>query len=168
MAIAYVLIFAFAHPLALVFGAEPEEIALYVMVIRCCCFYFITVPFTVPTLDIYQTLGKVRLVSLLYVLNILVFPVITFFAGRFVGLWLIVSFSWISDLGIIAVYIIYYYARRKKLPGSIFRITDIPDKIAVPSKDRCSATITKISEAIDASEKMVSFCNSKGMSLKTS
>lgn len=168
MAIAYVLIFAFAHPLALVFGAELEKIGTYVMVIRFCCFYFITNSFTVPTINIYQTMGRVKLVSFIFVLNILVLPVITALVGSFVGLWLIVSFSWIAELGVIAVFIIYYYMRRKKLPSSIFRITDIPNTIAVPSRDRCSTTITKISEAIDASEKVEAFCSSKGMSLKTS
>lgn len=167
MMIAYALVFAFAYPLALVFGAELDKIELYVMVIRCCCFYFITNSFTVPTINIYQTMGRIRLVSLLYVLNILVFPIITAIAGSFIGLWLIVSFSWIAELGFVATYIIYYCIRRKKLPSSIFRITDIPSTIAVSSKNRYSATITKIGDAIDASEKMESFCIFKGMPLNT-
>ena len=164
---AYILLFVFARPLALFFGAEPEMIGLYVMVIRCNSLWYLTDSLKVPSFSVYQSLGRIKETSIFTILMALMVPVTVILAGKVLGFGFLVHFSWIAEAGLVAAYVIYYYMKRRKLPSSIYTMTDIPHTMAVPSEDRCSATIKKIKDATDASEKMEAFCISKGLSSKT-
>ena len=165
--IAYVVLFIFARPLALAFGAEPDKIELYVTAIRVLNLWFITDSFKVPSISIYQSLGKIKLVSILFALIALVFPILVAFGGKVFGFAFLMCFSWIAEVGAIAACIVYYCIKRKKFPKSIYTITDIPHTMAVPSIDRYNATIRNIKDATDISEKITDFCSSKGLSQKT-
>lgn len=165
--IAYALLFAFARPLAYLFGAETEHIALYVTVIRCYNLWYITNTLKTPPITIYRALGRVKLVSLFYVLAYLAFPAFTCLLSRFVGIGLAFNYSWISELCLTVAYAVYYYMKRRKMPRSVFRMTDIPNTLAVPSADRCGATIRNVSDATSASAAVVEFCKSKDLSERT-
>lgn len=162
----YALIFAFARPLAQLFGAEAAHMDLYCMAIRFYNLWLLTNAFKTPTLIIYRALTKVKFVILLYVVNILLIPALVAVLSPFFGLAFLFSFPWIAEIFMLFIYAIYYTVHRRKLPDSLFKLTDIPNTLAVPSADRCSAAIKCAQDAMEASEKMIAFCNAKKIPAK--
>lgn len=165
---AYAIVFFFAKPLALLFGAEPEFIEVYVLVIRLFNLWFVTNIFKSPTICIYRALGMVKTVSVFYALNTLVFPVAAclLLSGSF-GLAAPVSTPWISEILLVASYIVYYRIREGRMPRSLAYITSIPEDLSVPEEDCFAAAIQTAEEAAAASEAVVAFCKSKGLSSRT-
>lgn len=163
---AYALVFIFARPLALFFGVESAHMELYVMAIRLLNLWYITNSFVTPTIILYRALGKVKTASLFYVLTDLLVPALIAALGLVFGLAFIYSFSWIAEIARFCVYVVYYALRCKKLPRSVFRVTDIPDTLSVPATDRFSTTIRNVRDAMDASTNITDFCEQKKLPAK--
>ncbi len=174
--IAYILIFAFARPVALTFGADPDSIGLFVMAIRLYCCWFITNSFKVPSLSIYWAMGKVKLVSFFYMMNDLIEPLFCYFilAGLAANisttfaLGIVYASSGIIECLTVVSYIVYYTVQMKELPKSLFKITYIPRDFSVPKEDTLSATVQTREEAVILSQSVIEFCKSKGMSSRDS
>lgn len=164
---AYALIFLFARPLALLFGAETEYIGLYALAIRCSNLWFLTNTLKTPTLAIYRALGRIGLVNAFQMLTLLVLSPLAMASGMLFGLPVVYNADWIAEALLIIVFSVYYTIRRGRLPDSIFKLTDIPDTLAVPSADRFSATIRNVADAMQASGGITDFCKRKGLPPRT-
>ena len=165
--LAYAVIFVFAKPLAIFFGAEPENIAIYVTAIRVFNLWLLSNTFKTPTICIYRALGMVRQVGVLYILNAFVFPVLFVLATKAVlGASAVFAMPVASELLLLPAYAVIYYVLSHAMPRSLFDITYIPD-FDVSPENRLSATIQTVEEAAAVSEKVVEFCRDKGFPTKT-
>lgn len=164
---AYILLFAFTKPLALLFGAEPENIAVYALVIRVFNLWIVTNTLKTPTICIYRALNKITVVSVLYVLNAFLFPTLwALAAAPTLGLAGIMFFPAVSEVLLVLTYALYYSLKTHKLPRSIAEITYIPEELT--GGERFDAAITSLDEAVTASEQLIGFCCEQGISERTS
>lgn len=168
--LAYVIVFVLAKPIATLCGAEPENVALYVTIIRLLNLWFLSNPIKAMTAAIYQALGRHKFMSLLYFMNSLVFPCLCMLGGLYVfhGVELPAMSLFIPELFSFLVYSIYYHKNRKRWPDSVFKLTDIPNSLAVPSAERYNRTFRTIEEVSDVSEGLIRFCETKGFSPRDS
>lgn len=166
--IAYALLFAFARPLALLFGAEPENIGVYVTAVRVLNLWYLSNSFKTPTICIYRAMGLVKTVSILYALNAFAFPVSFVLATRgLLGASAVFAMPLASEVLLVAAYIVYYVMKTHGVPKSLFDITHIPDSLSAAPEDRLSATVQTTEEATALSQKVVDFCRSKGLPSRT-
>lgn len=157
--IAYGIVFVFAKPFALAFGAEVQHLAVYAMVIRLFNLWYLSNPLKSTVLCIYQALGKVNLLSVFTVLNNAVFPILTCLLFKDIfGLPLVASIPAIAEIYLIIVYIIYYAMKAKKLPESLLQLSYIPDAGSVPEKQTLNTAIISVDDAIQASKEAIDFC----------
>ena len=169
MAAAYLLIFIFAKPLALLFGAEPENIAVYVMVVRIFNMWMLANPLKVPLIWIYNALGKVKLVSVFCFVFMLAVPCAIIAAGRLCGsLELVIAIAVISDLLMYLGFVIYYMAKTHRLPKGIFKVNYIPRDFSVPKADTFVMTVKTAEDAGAGSLRLTDFCKAHGMEEKLS
>lgn len=162
---AYAIVFTFAKPLALLFGAEPGDIATYVMVIRVFNIFYLSNIIKVPPLCVYQGLGRVNQLLVFNTLNNLVFPVVTcmLFAERF-GLPVVFLTNFTSELLLVLVFAAYFTWKAKRLPRSVAELAYIPSSVSVPREDRMNVVLRTTADCVEASRKAVAFCEAKGMS----
>ena len=173
--IAYVILFIFAKPITLAFGADPEYIDLFVMALRLYTLWFFTNSFKNPSLAIYSALGKTHLVSLFYAINDLLAPLFCYYVlgglaaniSPIAGMAVVFAASALNEIITVISYIIYYTIKMKKLPKSLFEITYIPREIAVSKENTLACTIQSEEEAAAVSQQVIDFCKSKGMESKT-
>lgn len=165
--IAYGIVFIFAKPFALAFGADIKHIALFVLVIRLFNLWYLTNPIKSMVMCMYQALGRVNLLSCFTVLNGLVFPaIVCFVLKNFFGLPVVAAIPAIGEAALIIVYAIYYTMKAGKLPDSPLQLAYIPDTISVPEEQSMSRAIVTIEEAAQASEDAISFCKQHHISDK--
>lgn len=164
-AVAYGIVFFFAKPLALLFGAEAEHIALYVMVIRFFNVWYLTNVISAPPLCIYQAMGKVKLMTVFTFLGTGVFPIAScILLSRVFGLYAVASTTWIPEVLMLIVFVGYFTAKAKRLPRSVTELTYIPSSISAPRENRFRATLRTQEDVAEASQKAIAFCRGKGMS----
>lgn len=163
--VAYGIIFVFARPLALLFGAEPESVGVYVLILRLFNLWFLTNIFKEPPLCIYQALGKVNLLVLFTVLANLVFPVAAcLLLADLLGLPVVVCTNLISEFLMMVVMALYFAANAKRLPRGLTELAYIPSSISAPRENRMNAVMRKVEDCAAVSEQAVQFCLKKGMS----
>ena len=163
---AYLLVFLLAKPFALLCGAEPENIRLYVEIICLVNLWFSTNPIKSMSASLYQAFGRHKFLTVLHTMNNLVYPIVCIFCGQaafhsiaFVAL----TFAIAEFLSIVTI-VVYYYMCRKRLPDSIFKLVDTPSSLSLPSAERYNRSMTIPEEISEASEGLIRFCRSKGFS----
>ena len=168
-AVAYALLFFLAKPLSLLFGAEAASVSVYVMVMRIYCLWFLTNPFKTYPVCVYRSMGNVGLVSLFYVFNSLIVPVVScVFFAPLIGIHVPVATSVLSELSTILAYAVYFTVRAKRLPRSVFELAYIPAKaVSAPRENRFKATLRTVEEVVAVSQQAVEFCRSRGLSNRT-
>lgn len=163
--VAYGIIFVFARPLALLFGAEPESVGVYVLILRLFNLWFLTNIFKEPPLCIYQALGKVKLLVLFTVLANLVFPVTAcLLLANLLGLPVVVCTNLISEFLMMGVMAGYFAANAKRLPRDLTELAYIPSNMSAPRENRMKAVIRSVEDCTAAAERATEFCLEKGMS----
>ncbi len=164
-ALTYVLIFLFTKPLCLLFGAELEQISIYVSVSRLYCLWFITNSLKGPPLCAYRAMGRVGLVSLLYFLNSFVYlAAIALAFSPLFGIHAVVSYSWGSELLTYLTYLVIFFIQTRSFPKSFFDTVAIPDSLGCAPEDRFAASVHTVEEAISTSEQLACFIRGKGFS----
>ena len=167
--VAYAFFFLLAKPLVLLFGAEPASVSVYVMVLRLYCLWFLTSLYKTYSISLYRSVGKVTLVSLLYIWNSLVIPAIccVLLSPAF-GLPVIVGSPVLCELGTILLCVIYFTVKAKRLPRGPGELAYLPsDLVSVPRENRFKATLRTVEEAAAVSQQAIDFCQNKGLSRKT-
>ena len=167
--IGYFLIFVFAKPIALLFGAEAESIALYVKVIRVFNLWMLTSCFKAPPTAIYNALGRVKLMSVFNFLSMLVYTVAIIEAGNLLGsLTLTLLFPALSEVMLYLTYVGYYVGKTHRLPEGVFDVCYIPRTISVPKADTFTFTVKTNADAAKGSVLLTDFCTAHGMDEKLS
>ena len=165
---AYAIVFFFAKPIALLMGADPANIAVYILIIRISNIWYLTTSVTSSVFCVLQGLGNVRLQSLLNLLNNFVFPALLLMAlKKPLGIPLAVGTAWISNILLIGIYAVLYRTQANKWPPSILELIYIPESFGVLSENTCSMTVRTLEESIAASEMTLDFCRKKGLESKT-
>lgn len=164
---AYIFIFIFANKIALLFGVEPDNIDLSRMAIRVLTLWFITNIFKETNVSIANSVNRTGLTITGAFFDALFVPVACCFLAKLVGFWLIPLSNALGEIACIATYLIYFRIKNKRLPKSVFRISDVPNSLSVPKEDRFDLTIKSQEDAISASESVVNFCKAKGISNRT-
>ena len=164
--VAYLLVFAFAKPFAMLCGAETENIALYVEIICLVNLWFSTNPVKSMSAALYNALGRHKFITVFHVLNGLIYPSICMFSGLYIfhSVGVTAASFAVSEFFCFFTLIVYYYMCRKRLPDSIFKLTDIPNTLALPSAERYNASFNKIEDVSDVSSGLIQFCKKKGLS----
>ena len=167
--VAYAALFFLAKPLCLLFGAEPEFISVYTMVLRLYCLWFLTNAFKTYPVCIYRAMGKVTLTSLFFVWNSLITPIICcFLLSPAFGLPVVVGSPVICEIFTILAYAVYFTGKAKRLPRSPLELAYIPSNaVSAPRENRFKATLRTVEEAVAVSQQAIEFCRSKGLSSKT-
>ena len=166
-AIIYVIIFVFAKPLALLFGAEEANLALYVAVIRIYNLWLLISPISSPVRCIYQAMGKIRLINIISVIGSCILPVLyDVCVGEAVGLYAVVMIATMTEVFAVLIFLVTFIIFARRLPRGIHDLCYIPDTVSAPRENRFKATIETLSDVTAASEQIVDFCKSKGMSDK--
>ena len=165
--VGYAVTFVFARPMSLLLGAEPEYIDIYVMAVRLFNLWFVTTIFQSPPMHIYQAVGEVKLLSLLYVLNCLIYPVgLCLTLGNSVGLPLIMSLPWLAELLTILTMAVYYTVRSGHLPPSPVDLNYLPDTLRSMPDDVYMSSARSVEDAVAISEAAGQFCLKKGVDRK--
>ena len=115
---------------------------------------------------LYHTLNRHKFLTVFHILNSLIYPCICMFSGLYIfhSVGVTAATFFISEFLSFFTLIIYYYICRKRLPDSVFKLTDIPNTLALPSKERYNRTFSKIEEVSDVSDGLIKFCKEKGLS----
>ena len=164
---AYALLFIFAKPLAVLFGAESGDVALFVTAIRLYNLWFFTDVIKCSAACLYRALGQVKEVCIYMALQNLAFPALVCWLGKHIGLWFVLCHQWIAEGLLILVFIGIYAVHAGHLPRSIFRITWVPSSLAVPAADRYSTSIRSREDVSRASEELNAFCLRRGLPSRT-
>ena len=161
----YAILFAFARPIAVAFNAPPEHVWLYATVLRTSAIFFITNAFKNLSLSLYKVLKMNKAVTVFTLLNDFIFPVsIALLAYATDSLFLIISYSYLSEMCLIISYVIYYRIKTGRFPTAITDITYIPDNVSVPVTDRLAFTINSLEDATLYGMRVSKFCRGKGFS----
>lgn len=151
-----------ARPIVILFGAEGELIRMSAVLFMC---YTLCVPFNMITqtfVGIYQNLGKLRYMNIVYLFSALIFPI-----GTALGLG-----GLIGDLGIWLCYgiaeiltVVIFYAvpmiRFRSVKPSFAELM-LLDKDFVRVKG-LSITVAGLENAVNSSEKVIDFCLENGV-----
>ncbi|MDO5445016.1 MAG: MATE family efflux transporter [Eubacteriales bacterium] len=164
--IGYALIFLFAKPLSVLFGAAPEEIPIFCMAIRCVNLFVITSLLKCIPINLYHSLGDTRFVIFIHFFNLLFMSLVFCLLAKFTTAKIIFFLLPVGEVLVYFLYIFYFRLRSGRFPKYLFEVVHIPDSFYIPSENRLSAKITNQEEAIKASRDVVSFCTSKGLSPK--
>ena len=165
----YVLTFLLAKPISLLLGAEPEYIETYVMAVRLFNLWFVTCTIQSPPLRIYQGIGEVKLLSVLYLLNCLVYPVgLCLLLGNTLGIPLVMSLPWLAELITILTHIIYYTVRSGHRPPTLVDLTYLPPSLSAEPENVFTASARTVEDTVAVSEAARNFCLQKGVSERTS
>lgn len=162
---AYALIFFLAGPIAGVFGADPENMNLYILCIRLLPTWLLADFLISPSIAIYQSMGKTGMSNALNILNNFGFQLVIFIAS------VIFNVPWISictaTIGCIMTYLFltaYYVIRQKRLPKSPLEVTYISSDFSVPATDRLALTVRNLQDSMAASIETIRFCIDKEFS----
>ena len=168
--LAYLLVFFLAKPFALLCGAEPELIGMYVTIICLINLWYFTNPVKAMSVALYQAFNRHKFLSFFQVMNCLVFPALCMIAGRYLfdSVEVVALCNLFAETCSCITLAVYYYTRRKRLPGSLFKLTDIPNTLALPSAERYNRTLRRIEDVSEASEGLIGFCREKGLSPRES
>lgn len=162
---AYAIVFVFARQLALLFGAAQDSMELYVLVIRLYNLWYLTNIFKEPPLCIYQAMGKVNLLLIFTILANTVYPVtVCLLFANAVGLPLVVSTNFVSEILMMITLAVYFTLRAKRLPRNLGELAYVPSSISAPRENRMKAVIRQTEDCVDASERAIQFCLEKGVS----
>lgn len=160
----YGIVLCFTGPLALFFGADPAELATYILVIRLFNLWYLTNIFKAPPICLYQGTGQVQLMSILTVLNNLVIPVaICFGLSGLMGISAVASCSWMCEIGLMLCMAVIFLVKAKRLPRSPLELAYVPSTISAPRENRFKATICTAEDAVKASEDIIAFCKTRGI-----
>lgn len=167
--ICYVAVFFLSKPIALLFGAETENIAIYVMVMRIFNLYFLTNPPKTTALSVYSAMKKVKECGVFTFLGLFAYPVLCLLVAKFVdSAVLLISFSWIPELLITVSLFVYYVFRTHTFKLSLSHYIYIDRSLFVPKEDCLALTVDSLEDTVSASQKVIEFCKSKGISEKNS
>lgn len=165
---AYAIVFFFAAPLARLFGAEAENMEMYVMAIRLFNLWYVTNIFKAPPLSIYQAMEEVKLMTAMTVLGDVVFPAfLCLTVGNLIGIAVPLSLTWLDEVLLMLFMAGYFRYRAGRWPRSLTELTYIPSSISAPRENRYKAVIRTEADAVQASEEAVDFCIRKGMSRRS-
>lgn len=165
--IVYALICLFARPLSVLFGAAPEEIPMFCFAIRCQNFFIITNLLKCVPVNLYHSLGNIRLVTFIHFFNLIFMTLLFCLIAKFTTAKVIFFLLPIGEILVYLVYIFYFRILSGRFPKYVFEVVHIPESFYITSDNRLSAKITSEEEAIAASEEVVSFCMEKGLSPQT-
>lgn len=167
--ICYVLVFVFAKPICLMFGAEPEYIATYVLVMRLFNLWFITNPAKTAALAIYNAIKNVKAVGIFQFLGLFVYPVLVFALAKLTqSITVLFLFAAVPEIMILISFVVYYRMKTKKLSTSLTKYVYIPRSFTVAKENTLALSLRSLDEVSTASETVVEFCKSKGLSEKKS
>jgi len=165
--IAYAILFFFAKPLALFFGADPAHIDVYVMMVRLVNLWYLTNCFKTPPLCIYEAMKCMKEVAVVTVLNQAVFAVvICYLFGERLGLPVVASAGMLSELLTMLVLAVMFIVKARRMPRSLFELCYIPSTISAPREERFKAVIHSREDAVTASQHAINFCKDRGMDAK--
>lgn len=160
----YALLFVFAKPLALLFGAEADQIAIYVMTLRIYHLWTLVNPLKEPIISVYGALGRVKLTSIVCCVFLLIVPSAVIAISQLVGsLELAIAHGVISDILMYATFVGYYIVKARRLPKGIFNVTYIPRDFSVPKKDTFVFTVKTAEDAASGSVLLTDFCKKHDM-----
>ncbi len=163
----YLTVFLAAKPICFLFGAEPANIAVYVMIVRAFNLYYITNPIIVVGLNIYNAMKKDSVVCVMNFLSLFVFSCIFFYVGKvFNSLLILFLFAVGNEFLLIIAFKIYYVMKGHSLFS--FNYVYIPNEIAVPMDCRFESTICSVDDAMRTSQRVIDFCKDKRLEEKKS
>lgn len=162
---AFALIFFLAGPAAGMFGADPENMDIYILCIRLLPTWLLVDFLISPSIATYQSLGKTGMSMTLNILNNCVFQVFGFTAAVVFNVpWLSICAATISCVMTYLFLIVYYVIRQKKLPKSPLEVAYISSDFSVPAADRLALTVKNLQDSMAASVDTIKFCIAKEFS----
>lgn len=163
----YLVICLAAKPICLAFGADPANIAIYVMILRLFNLYYITNPIKTNGISIYNAMKNSSVVSVLNFLSLFVYPCVFFILGKMQNsIPVLFLFAVGSEVLIVISLKIYYVMKGHSLFS--LNYVYIPNEIAVPMDCRYESTICSVDDAMKSSQGVIDFCKGKGLDKKKS
>ena len=145
----------------------PAQISLLANLLR---FYSVSIPFvmlTVMLTNIFQSMGKLVLVNAVSIMeNAVFFFPVAYVCSRFIGVdgvWLSFLLSEVCTQLVVFVIVVI---SGKHLPRHLVAFLMIPRDFSVPKECRLNLTAHSLAEAADISEKLIDFCESRGIDHK--
>lgn len=167
--VCYILIFIFAKPLSLMFGAEPENLGIYVLVMRAFNLWILSNPFKSVAIATYTALKKVKLLGVSNFLLLFAFPLMCIFTAKVTGsVFLVSAYGVIAELLLLLTLEVYYVVKMHSFEASLTKYIFIPRDVAIPKENCLSLTVSNIEDALNSSERVIDFCKKKGMAQKQS
>jgi len=159
----YALLFFFARPLALLFGAEANQIALCVASVRIIGLYFLAEIVIIPTRCIFLSLNRSLAINVIAFLSGVVFTVLV--ANPLAGLWGmngVNSIVWVDYLLTVASFFVLYIVKRRRFPRRLSDLCDVPPTLNLTPEHCLSMTLETVEDAVAASDRVVDFCKARG------
>lgn len=118
----------------------------------------------VALIALYKSLRKTVLVNILYVFNSLIIPI--GFAFAFMdtfGVPVVWNMFWVTEAVTAVILFVLAWIHGKKFPRHMDDFCLFPEGFGVPESECMSFALQNMSEVMQASEKVVEFCKSKGI-----
>lgn len=164
----YALIFVFAKPLALLFGAEPEIAVFVAVTIRIVLGYLLTNVFFVILSEMYKGMGNTFILSVIQPVVMTVASGLLCFGlekiGGIYGMWHVFLLG-----EPIAFAAMAFYVRKKqgRFPRKLTDMIVIPDNAGADEDQRLTSVIRNKQDVSDASDKVIKFLSKRNASEKT-
>ena len=151
-----------ARPMVILFGAEGTLIGTSAVLFMC---YTLCVPFNIVTqvfVGIFQNLGKLRYMNVVYLFSAFIFPVATAFGlGNLIGeigIWLCYG---IAEILTVVIFYAVPMIKSRSLKPSFTRLILLDESFTrVPGY---SITVNALENAVNSSEKVTAFCLENGI-----
>jgi len=170
-ALAGILVFALARPIAFIFfgNASEELTALVVKVVR---FFAVSIPLSsvnMILMNYYQSIHKMLISNAICIIDNVVFLLSTeFIASALIGtngVWLAYS---VAEVLMTVSFSIYIAVRKRKIPKSVDDIMLLPDDFGVDDSNSLNISASSAEELIGVSKEIIDFCKKVGADGKTS
>lgn len=160
----YAAVFVFARPIALLFGADAQNLELYILALRVCNLFYLLDIFKAPPACVYQALGKVKFLLVLNTLDNAVIPVLLclLFANR-LGLTYVFAVNSLAVVVVLLLHTCWFTWQAKRLPRSPAELAYIPSTLSAPRENRMKGVLRTVEDCTTAAAQAEAFCLSKGM-----
>lgn len=164
-----IILMLFSSEISAIFFNAPEA-AFYIserMLLIFPVFLIFNTAFII-IMKIYQCQGYTNLVNIFSLAENIFMALISVAFINLIGedaIWLSFPLSEIACLMIIAVIV---FVKNKCITFSIQKWSSLPEKFGADQKDIMNFSVASLEQVINISEKVVSFCREKGLSLHTS
>ncbi|MBQ6478033.1 MAG: MATE family efflux transporter [Erysipelotrichaceae bacterium] len=163
----FLIVYPFGKNIAVLFGAYGSVIDLSKQLL---VFYAWCAPFNIFTLilmGVYQSLGRVKLCNMIYPVNCIFVPLFCCaILSKVLGIKAIWLSYTIAEIITLSVFYLTAVSKRKKPILNLDDLLGLPEEFNTENK--YSISVKKLSEVVEVSRKIETFCQEKGIDKRRS